>query len=267
MNVMEKIVEVKNLGYTYTDGTQALRGISLDIFRGETIGIIGPNGAGKSTFLLHLNGIVRGKGFISIFGLEPTNSNLAAIREKVGVVFQNPDDQLFMPTVFDDVAFGPLNLGMPPDDVKKSVDKALSRVEMKEAVNKVPHHLSIGEKRKISIATVLSMNPRLLLLDEPSSNLDPHARRNLINLLKGFDITKIIATHDLELVLDVCQRVILLSEGRIVADGDAKAILNNRALLESHRLEIPPSLAQQYFFPVSRSNFSDCNPKDGVTYF
>lgn len=237
-----KIIEIRNLDYSYPDRTRALNNVSLDIFRGESVGIIGPNGAGKSTFLLHMNGVLNGNGSVRIFGLKPEEKNLAGIRRKVGLVFQDSDDQLFMPTVFDDVAFGPLNLDMNEREVRRSVDEALKRVDMMAFVDKTPHHLSVGEKRRVSIATALSMGPELLLLDEPSSNLDPHTRRNLINFLREFEITKIIASHDLDLVLNVCKRVVLLNKGEIIADGDAREILRDKPLLESHKLEAPPSL-------------------------
>jgi len=238
----EKVIEVKRLNHSYPDGVQALKDVTLDVRKGDSVGIIGPNGAGKSTLLLHLNGILKSNSSVEIFGLKPVQENLPAIRKKVGLIFQDPDDQLFMPTVFDDVAFGPLNLGENREQVQKTVPEALKKVEMSHAISKIPHHLSFGEKRRVSIATVLSMNPEVLLLDEPSSNLDPHSRRNLINFLNGLEVTKIIASHDMELILDICKRVILLDEGKIIADGDTREILRNKVLIESHRLESPLSL-------------------------
>ena len=239
-----KVIEIKNLDYSYPDGTRALSDVSLDIMEGDSIGIIGPNGAGKSTLLLHLNGILRGNNHIKIFGLAVDESNLARIRSKIGLVFQDPDSQLFMPTVFEDVAFGPINMDMSKDEVQKSVQEALKKVDMSAAVNRVSHHLSFGEKKRISIATVLSMNPGILVLDEPSSNLDPRHRRQLINMLKDFKMTKLIATHDLDLVLELCSKVALFDAGKIVAEGKTIAIMKDKALLEAHSLELPPSLAK-----------------------
>ncbi len=238
----EKAVEIKNLTYSYPDKADVLRGIDLDLFKGESLGIIGPNGAGKSTLLLHLNGILRGKGDINVLGLEMVDKNLLHIRKKVGLVFQEPDNQLFMPTVFEDVAFGPVNMGMPEDEINTAVSEALREVDMSDSVKRLSHHLSYGEKKRVSVATVLSMSPEILVLDEPTSNLDPKHRRILIGILKELKISKIIATHDLELVLDTCSRVALLDKGRIVACGDTQDILKDKALLEAHSLEVPASL-------------------------
>jgi cobalt/nickel transport system ATP-binding protein len=237
-----KVVEIRELNYTYPDGTKALSGISLDVFEGESLGIIGPNGAGKSTLLLHLNGILRGNSHVRILDLELNDKNLTRIRKKVGLVFQDPDNQLFMPTVFDDVAFGPVNMELSKDEVIASVNEALGKVDMLNSAKRASHHLSFGEKRRISIATVLSMNPEILVLDEPSSNLDPRHRRELIELLKQLNLTKIIATHDLNLVLEICSRVVLADKGGIVADGPALTILSNKELLQAHSLEEPSSL-------------------------
>ncbi len=236
---MKEIIKIEKLEYTYPDGTKALKGIDLGIFEGESVGLIGPNGAGKSTLLLHLNGILRGGGEVEIIGLKIADENLDIIRSKVGLVFQNPEDQLFMPTIFDDVAFGPINMGMKIEEIKVLVREALQKVDMFDSTDRISHHLSFGEKKKVSIASVLSMQPKVLVLDEPSSNLDPRSRRDLINLLNKFNITKIIATHDLKLVSDVCSRSIILDRGRIVADGTTKELLSNKSLLESHFLELP----------------------------
>lgn len=241
--MQKKIIDVKNLNYSYPDGTQALKDISLEVFEGETLGVIGPNGAGKSTFLLHLNGILKGKGHIRILDMDLNDKNLKKIRSKVGMVFQDPDNQLFMPTVFEDVAYGPLNMDMKKDEVEEAVVNALKKVDMLYAMKRISHHLSFGEKKRISIATVLSMNPDILVLDEPSSNLDPRHRRDLINFIKSLEITKIIATHDLDMVLDLCSRVVLFNRGTVVADGDVMKILNNKELLELHDLETPLSLS------------------------
>lgn len=240
---MRKIVRIKNLEYIYPDGTSALRGIDLDIFEGESIGLIGPNGAGKSTLLLHLNGILReGRGSIEILGMKVEEKNLIKIRQKVAIVFQQPDDQLFMPTVFDDIAFGPINAGYSEEKVRKKVKEALKEVGMTGYEKRCSHHLSLGEKKRISLATVLSMEPEIMILDEPTSNLDPRARRHLIELLNNLNLTKIVAGHDLELILEICQRVILLDEGKIVTNGETKEVLSNKSLMEYHGLEVPLSL-------------------------
>lgn len=240
---MKKIIRIKNLEYTYPDSTNALKGIDLDIFKSESIGLIGPNGAGKSTLLLHLNGILKGRqGSVEVLGMKVQEKNLIKIRQKVAIVFQQPDDQLFMPTVFDDVAFGPVNAGYSEEKVREKVKKALKEVRMTGYEKRCSHHLSLGEKKRISLATVLSMEPEILILDEPTSNLDPRARRHLMELLKNFSLTKIVAGHDLELILDICSKVILLDEGKIVAAGDARKVLSDKSLMESHGLEVPLSL-------------------------
>ncbi len=233
----QKAVEIKNLSFSYPDGNEALKDISFDVSAGESLGIIGPNGAGKSTLILHLNGILRNKGSVIIFGLGMEDKNLPEIRADVGMVFQDPDSQLFMPEVFDDVSFGPINMGWDKKSVEEAVHQALKDVDMAYAERRLSHHLSFGEKKRVCLATVLSMKPRILALDEPSSNLDPRHRRDLINFLKKFSATKIIATHDLGLVLETCSRVILLDKGRIVAQGEASSILKDTNLLEKHNLE------------------------------
>lgn len=229
---MRKIVEIEDLSYTYPDGTKSLKGINLAIYENESVGIIGPNGAGKSTLLLHLNGILNKSSKVKVDELIVNDKNIREIRKKVGLVFQNPDDQLFMPTVFDDVAFGPLNLNLTKDEIIKRVEEALELVDLVGYEEKSSHHLSFGEKKRISLATILSMRPRLLVLDEPSSNLDPRHRKDLINILKRFDnVTKIIATHDLKLVSELCQRVILLDKGQVVTQGKTESILTDKRLL------------------------------------
>ncbi len=237
----EKIIEIKGLHYSYPDGVAALRAIDLDVFEGESIGVIGPNGAGKSTLLLHLNGILRGEGDVRVFGLEMRDENLKKIRSKIGLVFQDPESQLFMPTVFDDVAFGPINMEMPQAKVGEQVAKALREVDMTGSEKRAAHHMSFGEKKRVSIATVLSMEPRVLVFDEPTGNLDPKHRRSLINLLKRLKPTKVIATHDLDMVAEACSRVILLDKGEIAASGNTADILKDKRLLEAHSLELPPS--------------------------
>ncbi len=239
---MKTAIEINDLEYSYPDGTKALNGINLTIFEGESIGLVGPNGAGKSTLLLHLNGILRGSGRVKIMGLEITDKDIDFIRSKVGLVFQDPEDQLFMPTVFDDVAFGPINMELSKEEVDASVSRALGEVDMSDSSNRVSHHLSFGEKKRVSLATVLSMKPEILILDEPSSNLDPKTRRHLIEVIGGIDVTKIITGHDLELTLETCNKVIVLDRGKIVAGGDVREILGDKPLMESHGLEVPLSL-------------------------
>ena len=240
---MRKAIRVRNLEYVYPEGTKALKGIDLDIFQGESVGLIGPNGAGKSTLVLHLNGILKGgMGSVEVLEMKVEKKNLTKIRQRVALVFQEPDDQLFMPTVMDDVAFGPINAGYAQEKVRGKVRKALRDVEMEGYEKRCPHHLSFGEKRRIALATVLSMEPEILILDEPSSNLDPGARRHLIELLKNLNLTKIISGHDLELILETCPRVIILDDGQVVTSGETRKVLSNKLLLESHSLEVPLSL-------------------------
>jgi cobalt/nickel transport system ATP-binding protein len=237
------IIEIRNLDYRYPDGTEALCAINLDIFRNEKIGIIGPNGAGKTTLLLHLNGLLNGMGAIKILDLDLVDKNLSRIRKEIGLVFQDPEVQLFMPTVAEDVGFGPKNLGYKKLELENIINKALEEVELKDKKEQLSYHLSYGEKKRVAIASVLSMKPKILILDEPSSNLDPHARRQIIKLLKKFNnCTLIIASHDLELILELCQRVIILDKGRIISEGETRHILSDKDLLESHGLELPLSI-------------------------
>lgn len=238
-------VEIQDLYYAYPDGTPALRGVDLLVEEGESVGIVGPNGAGKSTLLLHLNGILTGRGEVKIFGLPVIRENLREIRRRVGLVFQDPDDQLFSPTVFDDVAFGPLNMGLTREEVVEVVDQALREVGLAGLERKSAFHLSFGQKKRAALATVLSMNPDLLVLDEPSSNLDPRARRELSELLQGMKVTKLVVTHDLPFVFENCERVVVMDAGKVVADGDVFAILSDEKLLERHGLELPYG-----FFPL-----------------
>lgn len=232
-------LQVKNLHFTYPDGRVALRGVSLQIDSGEKVALVGPNGAGKSTLMLHLNGILEGEGHIQVAGLPVTKPNLPVIRAKVGLVFQNPDDQLFSPTVFEDVAFGPLHMGLPEVEVRSRVTKALAQVTMSEYADRLSHHLSVGEKKRIAIATVLSMKPDMLILDEPSAGLDPRARRGLINLLRELPLTMLVSTHDMLMVRELFPRMIIMDEGRIVADDFTEELMANEALLEAHGLERP----------------------------
>jgi cobalt/nickel transport system ATP-binding protein len=234
------IVEVRDLTHTYADGTAAVRGISFQIHHGESVAVVGANGAGKSTLLLHLNGSLAPQGGTVRIGDVPlTKTTLSTIRRTVGMIFQDPDDQLFMPTVAEDVAFGPLNLGLPLDEVEQRVEQAMQRVGVAHLRERPPYRLSGGEKRAVAIATVLAMSPDILVMDEPSSNLDPRARRALMALLAGFRHTKIIATHDLDLVLDLCERTIVLREGRMMADGPTSDIFRNDRLLDESHLERP----------------------------
>jgi len=234
---MKKIVEIKNLNYIYPDGTCALRDINLDVFKGDSVAIIGSNGAGKTTLLLHLNGILNGNGTIKICDLSINEDNLPEIRKKVGLLFQDPDDQLFMPTVFDDVAFGPVNMGLDKEEVEKRVDIALKSVDMEHYKERVSHHLSYGEKKRVSLATVLSMEPEILVLDEATGNLDPKHRKEFIRFLKDMDVTKIIATHDMDMASRICNKIIVMSEGRIIAFGSNIEIFENKELLRSYGLD------------------------------
>jgi cobalt/nickel transport system ATP-binding protein len=234
------IVEAKDLYFTYPDGTEAIRGISFRITHGESVAVVGANGAGKSTLLQHLNGYrVPSSGHLRIGDHRLTKDTLDAVRRSVGMVFQDPDDQLFMPTVYDDVAFGPLNLGFSNEDVDQCVRDALETVGMLHVIKRPPHKLSGGEKRSVAIATVLAMSPDVLVMDEPSSNLDPMARRRLINLLQGFHHTKIIATHDLDMALELCERTIVIHQGTVKADSSTVDLFRNKALLDESRLEAP----------------------------
>jgi cobalt/nickel transport system ATP-binding protein len=234
------IIEVNDLCYTYPDGTPALRGLSFRIFHGESVAIVGSNGAGKSTLLLHLNGCLTPvAGTVRIGDFPLTSKTLPHVRRTVGMLFQDPDDQLFMPLVHDDVAFGPLNLGLSPEDVEAKIDSALATVGAAHLRDRPSYRLSAGEKRAVAIASVLAMSPNILVMDEPTSSLDPRARRQLIQLLAGFDHTKIIATHDLDMALDLCSRTIVLKDGAVVADGPTGEILENEALLQASNLEKP----------------------------
>jgi len=237
------IIEVRNLGHIYPDGTAALRDVSFRITHGESVAIIGANGAGKSTLLMHLNGyLAPSSGEIRIGDFPLTRSTLPEIRRTVGMVFQDPDDQLFMPTVHDDVAFGPFNLGLPAREVDQRVHEALEQVGAAHLADKPPYNLSGGEKKRVAIATVLSMSPDILVMDEPTSGLDPYARRRLMALLKDFRHTKIFTSHDLDMVMDLCERAIVLHEGKIRADGPTMEIFQDEILLAECRLEKPLSM-------------------------
>ena len=234
------IVETKDLRFSYPDRTPALQGVSFRIHHGESVAIVGANGAGKSTLLLHLNGyLTPTSGLVRIGDYPLTRETVHEVRRTVGMVFQDPDDQLFMSTVYQDVAFGPLNLGLPPAEVDQRVWQALETVEVAHLKDRPPHKLSGGQKRRVAIATVLSMAPDILVMDEPSSGLDPRARQQLITLLDSFLHTKIIASHDLDMVLDLCERTIILHEGTVKADGPTLEIFQNDELLAACHLEKP----------------------------
>ena len=236
-------LRVTDLAFAYPDGHQALFGVNLIVERGERVALLGPNGAGKTTFVMHLNGIHGAQhGSVEIDGVRidvKDKDALRAIRGKVGLVFQDPDDQLFMPTVFEDVAFGPRNLQLSETEVKERVEGALREVGMLEFADRPPHHLSFGQRRRVAVATVLAMNPSILVLDEPSSNLDPASRRELAQILQRLEITLIMVTHDLPFANELCERSVILAEGAIVADQETGSLLRNEELLKRYRLELP----------------------------
>jgi cobalt/nickel transport system ATP-binding protein len=236
---MHHSIEIKDLSFSYPDGTPALHDISLKIAPGEKVALVGPNGAGKSTLILHLNGILNGQGYIRVCGLEVVKENLGRVRSCVGLVFQSPEDQLFSPTVLDDVAFGPIYQGLPTEQVLQSVEEALGAVHMLGYKTRISHHLSMGEKKRIAIATVLSMHPEVLVLDEPTGGLDPRSRRSLIHLLKELPLTMLVSTHDMLLVREIFPRMIIMDEGKIVADGLTQKLMDDSILLEAHGLEKP----------------------------
>jgi cobalt/nickel transport system ATP-binding protein len=234
------VLDVRGLAFAYPDGHQALFGVDLHVHRGERVALLGPNGAGKTTLVLHLNGILEaGAGTVSVSGLPVVRENHLEIRRRVGIVFQDPDDQLFMPTVRDDVAFGPANLGLRGEALEARVAAALEAVAMREFADRAPHHLSFGQRRRVAIATVLAMEPEILVLDEPSSNLDPTSRRELGELVQSLDVTVLMVTHDLPFALQLCERSVILSDGVVAADGPTRTVLRDDGLLKAHRLELP----------------------------
>jgi energy-coupling factor transporter ATP-binding protein EcfA2 len=256
------VIELRDLSFHYPDGRFALRGISFRLDAGESVGLVGPNGAGKSTLLLHLNGILPSRGQyehhhhhltddmhthsaesrVWVNGLPATEANLPQIRRRVGLLFQDPDDQLFCPSVIEDVMFGPLNLGHAPNAAREVAERSLNAVGLAGYDDRLPHHLSFGERKRVCLAGVLACEPIVLALDEPTSNLDPRGRRQFMNILRDLPAVKIIATHDLEMVLELCSRVIVLDEGRVHADGPARSILADEHLLADHGLELPLSI-------------------------
>jgi cobalt/nickel transport system ATP-binding protein len=234
------VLDLRGVAHAYPDGHQSLFGVDLHVHPGERVALLGPNGAGKTTLVLHLNGILRaGRGSVTISGLPVTDANLPEIRRRVGIVFQDPDDQLFMPSVRDDVAFGPANLGLSRAEVGQRVEEALRAVGMLDHVDRPPHHLSFGQRRRVAVATVLAMRPEILVLDEPSSNLDPASRRELAEILESLDVTVLMVTHDLPYALQLCERSVVLSDGVVAADGPTRTILGDAELLARHRLELP----------------------------
>ncbi|WP_433688430.1 energy-coupling factor ABC transporter ATP-binding protein [Micromonospora carbonacea] len=241
-NAAPPSLDVRGVRYAYPDGHVALDGVDLTVARGERVALLGPNGAGKTTLVLHLNGILTAAaGTVSVGGLTVgrDRDTLAEIRRRVGIVFQDPDDQLFLPTVAEDVAFGPANLGLRGAELAARVDEALAAVGMGGHRDRAPHHLSFGQRRRVAVATVLAMHPEILVLDEPSSNLDPAARRELAEILRDLPVTLLMVTHDLPYARELCDRSVILDSGRIVVDADTRELLADRELLAAHRLELP----------------------------
>ncbi len=263
-------VLIRDLNYRYPDGRHALRGVSLTILPGESVALVGPNGAGKSTLLLHLNGLLPGREkptvhahgdprhrgapgenspSVWIDGMTVDSRNAPEIRRRVGLLFQDPDDQLFSPTVIEDVAFGPLNLGMNREEARRVALECLARVDMESSAGRAPHHLSFGERKRVCLAGVLACRPSVLVLDEPSANLDPRGRRRFIELIRGLPATKLIATHDLEMALELCARTVLLDGGRVATVGPTRDVFRDASNLERHGLETPLSLRFEQRYP------------------
>ncbi|MGH3361753.1 MAG: energy-coupling factor ABC transporter ATP-binding protein [Nocardioides sp.] len=241
------VLDVRALAFAYPDGHQALYGVDLHVHPGEMVALLGPNGAGKTTLVLHLNGILTaGAGSVTVSGLPVEKANLREIRRRVGIVFQDPDDQLFLGSVRQDVAFGPANLGVKGAELERRVMESLDRVGMADFVDRPPHHLSFGQRRRVAIATVLAMEPEILVLDEPSSNLDPASRRELADILRSLDVTVLMVTHDLPYALELCRRSVVLSDGVVVADGSTYDVLTDEALMAAHRLELPFGFDPRY---------------------
>jgi cobalt/nickel transport system ATP-binding protein len=254
-------LDVQGLAFAYPDGHQALFGVDLTIPVGERVALLGPNGAGKTTLVLHLNGILTGgRGLVTVGGLPVAREHLPEIRRRVGIVFQDPDDQLFMPTVRDDVAFGPANLGIRAGELSERVDRALLQVGLLDLADRPPYHLSFGQRRRAAVATVLAMQPQILVLDEPSSNLDPASRRELAEIVLGLEVTVLMVTHDLTYALELCPRSVILSDGVIAADGPTAQLLGDDVLLEKHRLELPFGFDRSLLSPAARRG-----PPPGLT--
>jgi cobalt/nickel transport system ATP-binding protein len=233
-------LEVRGLAFAYPDGVQALYGVNLTVSRGEHVALLGPNGAGKTTLALHLNGVLEaGAGSVHVGGLELNKGNLKEIRKRVAIVFQDSDDQLFMPRVREDVAFGPANLGVAGAELEARIHDALAAVGMTEHAHRPPHHLSYGQRRRVAVATVLAMQPEILVMDEPSSNLDPAAKRELADILQSLDLTMLMVTHDMPYALELCERAVVMNQGTITADGPTPEILADEALMRTNRLELP----------------------------
>ena len=236
---MSCAIAARGLRFRYPNGVTGLDGLDLGVRHGERVAVLGPNGAGKTTLMLHLNGLLAGEGALSVAGIDVGHGDARELRARVGLVFQDPDDQLFMPTVREDVAFGPLNLGATPEQATGRVAAALREVRMEHVADRAPHQLSLGQRRRVAIATVLAMDPSLLVLDEPSASLDPRARRELLHMLDRIDRTMLVVTHDLPFAAELCERAVVLSGGRIVADGRCLDILRDEDLLAAHDLELP----------------------------
>jgi cobalt transport protein ATP-binding subunit len=240
VNGHEPVLHIHELHFAYPDGRPALNGVTMHVDAGEKVALVGPNGAGKSTLMLHLNGILKGgSGQVRVDSMDVVKENLGVVRAKVGLVFQNPDDQLFSTTVYDDVAFGPIHMGFAADEVRRRVARALDMVGIADFAARMPHHLSVGERKRVAIATVLSMQPSILVLDEPTAGLDPRGRRGFINLLRELDATMLVSTHDMAMVAELFARTIVLDGGQVVADGPTAKIMADPALLEAHGLEAP----------------------------
>jgi cobalt/nickel transport system ATP-binding protein len=236
---MSCAIEARGLRFRYPNGVTGLDGLDLDVGHGERVAVLGPNGAGKTTLMLHLNGLLAGEGELSVAGIDVGRGDPRELRARVGLVFQDPDDQLFMPTVREDVAFGPAAAGIKGAALEERVRTALERVGMREFADRPPHHLSFGQRRRVAVATVLAMEPEILVLDEPSSNLDPASRRELADILRSLDVTVLMVTHDLPYALELCPRSLILSDGVIAADGPTGELLSDDTLMRAHRLELP----------------------------
>ena len=254
---MSCAIDIRDLRFDYPSGQPALRGIDLHIEHGERVALLGPNGAGKTTLMMHLNGLLQGRGSLEVAGLRPSERDeLGELRARVGLVFQDPDDQLFMPTVAEDVGFGPMNMGFDRARVRERIAEALATVRMSEAAERAPYQLSMGERRRAAIATVLAMHPQLLVLDEPSASLDPRARRELLDVLAGIERTMLVTTHDLPMAAELCERAVILAGGRVVADAPVRTILEDSSLLERYDLELPAGFDLALVRPRERTTLA-----------